>query len=105
MKAGVVVNGTGAILVLTACDSFEDPNVASCLREKGMDKYIAFEIPVDEVKVQYGQHYSVTLADRKQSDACRVVDVDGSRIFRNFQLDIFSQPISHDETVIHRKAA
>jgi hypothetical protein len=105
MKAGVIVSGTGAILVLTACDSFEDPNVADSLRGKGMDKYIAFEIPVDEVRAKYGQHFSVTLADRKQSDACRVVDVDGSRIFRNFQLDVFSRPICHDETVIHRKAA
>jgi hypothetical protein len=105
MKAGVIVNGTGAILVLTAGNSFEDPDLLNCLREKGMDKYIAFEIPVDEVKAKYGQHLSVTLADRKQSDACRVVDVDGARIFRNFPLDIFSPPISHDETVSHSKAA
>ena len=105
MKAGVIITGTGAILVLTACDSFDHPDAVNSLRRKGITRYIAFEVPVDLVKTQYGRHFSITLADRGQSDACRVVDVDGSRIFQNFSLNVFGQPIMHDEAAISRKAA
>ncbi|MEM5789990.1 MAG: hypothetical protein AAGU11_21955 [Syntrophobacteraceae bacterium] len=105
MKAGIVVSGTGAILLLTACNSLDDPNLVSCLHKKGVNKYIVFEVPIDLVKTQYGQRYSIALADRKQSDECRVVDVDGSRIFRNFSLSDFGQPLMQEEPAIRRKAA
>ncbi len=104
MKAGVIMSGTGAILVLSACDSFEDPQLVQSLREKGITKYIALEVPVDMVKGSYGSLFQITLADRKQSDVCRVIDVDGARIFRNFPLTVMGRPICH-EAAIPRKAA
>lgn len=105
MKAGVIMSGTGAILVLTACDSFEDPQLVQSFREKGITKYIALEVPVDLVKDRYGSHFQVTLADRKQSDVCRVIDVDGARIFRNFPLSAMGRPVCHEDAAAARKAA
>ncbi len=105
MKSGVVITGTGAILVLTACDSFDNPEVVDALLEKGIDKYIAFEVPLNLVESQYGQHYQLVLRDRKQSDILRVVDVDGSRVFRNFSLNAFGQLVCHEFPGLIQRAA
>jgi hypothetical protein len=104
-KAGIITAGSGTILVVTACDSFEDPDLVKALRQKGIDKYVEFEVPLDLVKHQYGQHYSVIMADRSQTDLLRVVDVEGQRIFRNFPLSAFGPSLYHDEPTTERKAA
>ena len=105
MKAGVITGGSGAILIVTGRDSLEDPELVEALRQKGIDKYIGFEVPLDLVKQQYGQHYSVIMADRRQTDLLRVVDVNGQRIFRNFPLSAFGPSQCHDEPAIELKAA
>ncbi len=105
MKAGVIITGSGSVLVLTSCDTFESPDLVTAFRDKGITKYLAFEVPIDLVKNRYGRHFDIAMADRKQSDILRVVDVDGQRIFTNLPLEAFGQPISHDEQVITRKAA
>ncbi|MFZ0929608.1 MAG: hypothetical protein WAN11_13470 [Syntrophobacteraceae bacterium] len=105
MKAGIIITGSGSILALTSTDSFEHPDFVKALKEKGIDKYIAFEVPEDLVKLQYGQHYLITMTDRKQADVLRIVDVDGQRIFRNFDLGAMSGPILHEEPTVLQKAA
>ena len=49
------------------------------------------------------QDYSVIMADRKQTDLLRVIDVDGQRIFRNFPLNAFGSPLYHEEPATERK--
>ena len=105
MKAGIIFTGSGSILAITSVDYFEHPDFVEALRGKGIDKYILFEVPEDLVKTRYGQHYFVTMADLKQSDILRIVDVDGQRIFRNFDLEALSGPIFHEGLLIAEKAA
>jgi hypothetical protein len=57
------------------------------------------------VRNRYGRHYSVTIADRKQSDVLRIVDVDGQRVFMNFDLESLSGPILHEGHEPVRRAA
>ncbi len=104
MKASIIIDGSGPILILTNCESFEDPQLVQALRAKGITKYIAFEVPVDLVQKNYGHHFVVALADRQQKDILRVVDVDGQRIFNNFPLQSFNRPVCHEEPIL-RKAA
>jgi cell division protein FtsI/penicillin-binding protein 2 len=103
MKAGIIITGTGSILALTSTDNFEHPDFVDALKEKGIDKYILFEVPEDLVKSRYGQHYLIAMADLKQSDVLRIVDVDGQRIFKNFDLRALNGPIFHEELL--QKAA
>ncbi len=105
MKAGIIVTGSGTILCLTSADSLEDPAFVKALGEKGINKYIVFEVPEEIVKTRYGQHYAVTMTDLKQFDIVRIVDVDGQRIFRNFDLASLGAPAFHDETEAMRRAA
>ncbi len=105
MKAGLIITGAGATLALTSCPSFDDPDFIDALREKGISKYIVFDVPVDVVRDQYGQLYHTALADLKQSDVLRVIDVDGQRIFKKIPFEAFGQLTSHEEPAIRRRAA
>ncbi len=100
----MIFTGTGPILILTSFESLDDSRLVQLLRIKGVTKYIAYEIPVDKVKEQYGQHYHVVMGDRGQTDELRVVDHDGQRVFYNFGLDRLGEPIYHEEPTL-RKAA
>ncbi len=96
MKAGIFFTGTGPILILTTYESLEDPKLVEKLTQKGIKKYIAYEIPEDLVRQRYGQHFNVILGDLKQSDDLRVLDYDGHHVFNNFDLKEIGEPIFHE---------
>ena len=96
MKAGIFFTGTGPILILTSYKSLDDPNLAEKLEQKGIKKYIAYEVPEDHVKQRYGQQFNVILGDLKQTDDLRVLDYDGHHVFYNFALDEMREPVFHD---------
>ena len=80
MKVGIFSTGTGPILILTSFDSLIDPKLVEKLSVKGIQKYIAYEVPEEQVKKKYGNQYSVILGDLKQSDDLRVLDYDGHHV-------------------------
>jgi hypothetical protein len=104
MKAGIIFTGTGPILILTVCESFNDPTLIRNLTTKGIHKFIAYEVPVDDVKQRYGQHFAITLGDFRQTDELRVVDCDGQHIFTNFSMEELGEPIHYDGTTLRRAA-
>jgi len=96
MKAGIFFTGTGPILILTTYESLNDPKLVEKLAQKGIKKYIAYNIPEDIVKKQYGKHYNVILGDLKQNDDLRVLDYDGHHVFYSFSLKEMGEPIYHE---------
>jgi hypothetical protein len=96
MKAGVFFTGTGPILILTSYESLNDPKLVEKLAQKGIKKYIAYNIPEDLVKKQYGNHYNVILGDLKQNDDLRVLDYDGHHVFYSFSLKELGEPTYHE---------
>ena len=96
MKAGVFFTGTGPILILTTYESLNDPKLVEKLAQKGIKKYIAYNIPEDLVKAQYGKHYNVILGDLKQNDDLRVLDYDGHHVFYSFSLKEMGEPTYHE---------
>lgn len=96
MKAGIFFTGTGPILILTTYASLTDPKLIDKLTQKGIKKYIAYEVPEDLVKQRYGTHFNVILGDLKQTDDLRVLDYDGHHVFYNFSLDEIGQPVYHE---------
>ena len=97
MKAGIFFTGTGPILILTTYESLDDPKLVDKLTQKGIKKYIAYEVSEDLVKQRYGKHFNVILGDLKQSDDLRVLDYDGHHVFYNFSLSEVGQPVFHEE--------
>ena len=96
MKAGIFFTGTGPILILTTYSSLNDPKLIDKLAQKGIKKYIAYEVSEELVKQRYGKHFNVILGDLKQSDDLRVLDYDGHHVFYNFSLDEIGQPVFHE---------
>jgi hypothetical protein len=96
MKAGIFFTGTGPILILTTYASLDAPNLVEKLYQKGIKKYIAYEVSEELVKERYGKQFNVILGDLKQSDDLRVLDYDGHHVFYNFSLSEIGQPVFYE---------
>lgn len=96
MKAAILFTGNGPLAILTAHGSLNDPNLLERLHEKGVRKFMAFEMPVDTMRDRYGHHFAVVVGDNKQDDGLRVLDNDGGRIFEKFPFSEFGPPITHE---------
>ena len=81
---------------MTTYASLDDPKLSDKLTQKGIKKYIAYEVSEELVKQRYGQHFNVILGDLKQSDDLRVLDYDGHHVFYNFSLNEIGQPVFHE---------
>ena len=92
MKAGIFFTGSGPILILTSYESITDPHLLQKLVNKGIEKFISYDVPLDLVKERYGNHYNVTLGDLHQEDDLRVLDCMGHHIFKKFSFDELKGP-------------
>jgi len=86
MKAAVIFTGSGPILILTSLDRLDDPGLISRMADKGINKFIANEIPLDIVRSWYGSTFNRAMTENSQEDELRIVDVDGQHIFCHLQL-------------------
>jgi len=99
MKAGIFFTGSGPIVIVTSHGSFGDPKFIDKLTAKGLKKFIAYEVPVDEVRKKYGKHYDLIMKDLHQTDDLRVLDYDGHRVFNNFTLKDLGQPLYNEPEI------
>lgn len=99
MNAGIIFTGTGPVLILTKYDSLTDPALVDRFNAKSINKFIAYQVPVDEVKSHYGNHYDVVMEDLRQDDTLRVVDEDGNHVLENFSLKGLGAPVVWEKTI------
>lgn len=96
MKAGIIFTGSGPILILTTYDSLDAKAFKDKLAQKGINKFLAFEVPLELGRQKYGQHFDVILKDVKQTDDLRVLDYNGFNILHNFPFSAYGQEIRHE---------
>lgn len=96
MKAGIFFTGSGPIVILTSYEAFDNPGFIEKLSAKGISKFIAYEVPINEVQEKYGRHYKLILNDLHQKDDLRVLDYDGHRIFRRFAMNQLFNPFYYE---------
>ena len=92
MKAGLLITGNGALIYLTSHKSFMDDGLIKKFQFKGIDKFIAYEIPVQEAKERYGNHFDVVVSDLRESDDLRILDYEGCRAFKMFSFKELGEP-------------
>ncbi len=102
MKAAMVFTGSGPILILTSFDSIDHPTLAEKLGARGIRKFVAYEVPVEKVKKQYGTRFSIITGDLSQTDDLRVMDIDGHHVFNSFSFEELGTPVYYP---VPRKAA
>jgi hypothetical protein len=84
MKAIMLLTGEGTVVILTSHPSPTDPALLAKLAGKGIEKFIAHEVPLDLARERYAQHFDTVAADLREADDLRVLDYSGSRAFKLF---------------------
>ena len=96
MKVAMLFTGSGPLVILNSHESLTSPALLDTLAAKGIDKFIAYEIPQEMARQRYGGHYDVVAGDLHESDDLRVLDYNGERAFRLFRFDELGPPVLHE---------
>jgi len=96
MKAAMLFTGSGPIVILTSHAKVTDPQLIAKLQAKGIDKFIAYEIPMELAKQRYDGHFDMVMRDLSQTDDLRVLDFNGERAFRLFKISELGIPVVHE---------
>jgi hypothetical protein len=96
MKTALLFTGSGPLVIATSHGSWTDPGFVEKLQAKGIDKFIAYELPMDLVKTRYAGHFDIAMRDLHEHDDLRVVDFNGERAFQLFHLSELGAPIMHE---------
>ncbi len=99
MKVAMLFTGSGPIVILTSHDSVTAPTLLEKLEAKGIERFLAYELPLDLAKKRYGGHFNTVLNDLHETDDLRVLDYNGERAFGLFALNELGNPVIYDPTV------
>lgn len=97
MKAGLLITGSGAITYLTSHDTYMDDELIRKFESKGIVKFIAYEVPVEEAHKRYGNHFDVVTRDLHETDDLRILDYEGCRAFRMFTFEELGRPMMYEK--------
>ncbi len=96
MKAYMLMTASGPIVILTSHASILDDTLIKKLAQKGIEKFVAYEIPIGLAEKRYGTHFSVVRGDLRETDDLRVLDEDGDRAFKLFRFDELGSPLVNE---------
>ena len=96
MNVFILFAGSGPLVVLTSHASIEDPELLDKLAAKGIDKFLAYSIPLALAKARYGIHFDIVARSLTETDDLRVLDFDGSRALRLFSFAEMAGPFIHE---------
>ncbi len=99
MKSFMLMTGGGPIVILTSQGSIENPILLEKLLAKGIDKFVAYEVPIDLAEQRYGNHFKVVANDLHETDDLRILDYSGDRAFRLFSFAEIGEAHIHEELV------
>ena len=94
LRAYMVFSGTGPILVVTRLSTgMQGSQARDYLAAKGIDKFIAFEVPVPRARERYGPRFQTAVDRLVTNEDIRVVDLDGHHVFGNFEFTEMGEPV------------
>lgn len=96
MKVMLLLTSGGPMVILTSAEYATSPDLISELHAKGIDKFIAYEIPVDLAKQRYGSHFEAVAHDIHERDELRVLDYSGHRAFKLFRFEDLGPPTRYE---------
>lgn len=96
MKSFLLMTGSGPLVILTSHDSIENAILLDKLLAKGIDKFIAYEVPYDLARTRYGGHFKVVANDLHETDDLRILDYNGDRAFRLFSFSELGEACVHE---------
>lgn len=89
----LIFTGTGPILVLSTYPKLTDERLIEKLRNKGVDKFLAYEVELEAVKEQYAHSFEGVVHNLDGVEDIRVLDFNGHQIMARFSLQELGDPI------------
>jgi hypothetical protein len=105
MKSFLLMTGSGPLIILTSHDSIENSILLEKLLAKGIEKFIAYEVPFDLAKQRYGGHFTIVANDLHETDDLRILDYNGDRAFRMFSFSELAEAHIHEPLPLGRAVA
>lgn len=96
MKVFLLMTASGPLMILSSHSSIDDPAIIEKLAVKGIDKFLAYEVPLELAKERYAGHFSIVENDLHQTDDLRVLDYSGERVFRLFSFAELGPATTHE---------
>jgi hypothetical protein len=96
MKTALLFTGSGPIVIGTSYESLKAPDLLQRLQNKGISKFVAYEIPREMAETRYGGHYSKVMHALDETDDLRILDYNGQRAFKLFNFNDLGNPIVHE---------
>jgi hypothetical protein len=96
MHVFFLFTGSGPLVILSSYGSVKDPSLLRKLASKGIEKFLAYEIPLALAKQRYARHFDVVCQDLSQTDDLRVLDYNGQRALHLFTFDEMGTPMTHE---------
>ena len=92
MNIFYLITGNGSLLIMTSFPALDDPSFLKKLAAKGIEKFLAYNIPVDIARQWYGGHFEIVAQDLQSSGDLRVLDYNGGRIFEKINFTSIGHP-------------
>ena len=105
MKSFLLMTGSGTLIILTSHNSIENSILLDKLLAKGIEKFIAYEVPFDLARQRYGEHFNIVANDLHETDDLRILDYNGDRAFRLFAFSELGKAHIHEPLPLGRAAA
>ena len=96
MKTALIFTGSSPILIITSYPSLEDKRFLEKLKQKGIDKFIAFEVQLESAKKKYGGRFDVIKDDLNTTEDIRILDYNEQLAFERFFFEELGEMIKHD---------
>jgi hypothetical protein len=81
MTALLVITENQPLLLMASRAVVSDGRLTEWLRDRGIEKFMAHEVPLDHLREEYGLAFETIEADLKRSEGMRVLDSKGSHVF------------------------
>ena len=104
MRVALLFTGSGPLVIVTSHGSLKDEALLDKLRAKGIDKFLAYEIPLALAAERYGGHFGVVMRDLREGDDLRMLDFNGERAFRLFHWRELGAPLTYEAPAVQKAA-
>ncbi|MEE4273669.1 MAG: hypothetical protein V2I67_18485 [Thermoanaerobaculales bacterium] len=96
MRSFLLLTETGPVLLLTKSTSITKRSLVDHLRQRGIAKFISFEVPVDRVHELYGVPFEVVASDLAHGTEVGFLDSNGPHIFSALPLEELGTAVPYE---------
>jgi hypothetical protein len=105
LKALMLLTGGGSVVILTSFDWPAASGLIAKLAGKKINKFIAYDLPLELVQIRYGKHFAMVQQDLHEDDDLHILDYNGERGFNLFRFDEMGPATLHESPMDSRSKA